>query len=189
MFDTLLDPTVDPVAGPGAAHAGAGGPELAARPPSLRGVRLGILANTKRNAEEILRELAARLERDHAVTTAVAVKKLSIVDPVPADLLAQLTAGCDVAVVGVGDCGSCSASAVADGLLLEKAGIPAAVICSDAFRVSADAMADVRGAAGYRYLTTAHPVANLDADGRAERAEQLVTEVAALLGAPVAAAS
>ena len=64
-------------------------------------------------------------------------------------------------VTGVGDCGSCSASAVADGVRFEAAGLPAAVICSDAFVVTADAMAGLRGAPGYRYVTTAHPVAVL----------------------------
>ena len=35
------------------------------------------------------------------------------------------------------------------------------MICSDAFRATGDAMADVQGAPGYRYLTTPHPVAGL----------------------------
>ena len=36
-----------------------------------------------------------------------------------------------------------------------------AAICSDAFGVTADAMAELRGAPGYRYATTPHPVAVL----------------------------
>ena len=55
------------------------------------------------------------------------------------------------------------------------------MICSDAFITTADAMADVRGAPGYRYLTTPHPVAGLSAEQVHERAEGVAAEVAALL--------
>jgi hypothetical protein len=58
------------------------------------------------------------------------------------------------------------------------------VICSDAFMVSADAMADLRGAPGYRYVTTAHPVANLTPDGIRERARQAIPGIVALLTEP-----
>jgi len=104
-------------------------------------------------------------------------------------ILDDLRTQCDVVVIGVGDCGSCSASAVADGLLLEQAGIPAAVICSDAFRVSADAMAGLRGAPGYQYVTTPHPVANLSPDGVRDRAAAALPAVVGLLTQPGATAS
>src|ERR1700754_613054 len=71
----------------------------------------------------------ALLAAEHGGADVVRRRKLSITDPVPADTLAELVAACDVVVVGVGDCGSCSASAVADGLALEAAGVPAVVIC------------------------------------------------------------
>ena len=103
--------------------------------------------------------------------------------------MAELRAECDIVVTGVGDCGSCSASAVADGLLLEQGGIPAVVICSDAFTVSADAMADLRGAPGYQYVTTAHPVANLTPDGVRARAAQAVPAIVALLTQPATEAA
>jgi hypothetical protein len=89
-----------------------------------------------------------------------------------------------VVVTGVGDCGSCSASAVTDGIMLEKRGIPAAVICSDAFGASADAIAGLRGAPGYRYLTTRHPVAVLTPDEVRDRARQLLGDVVSLLAGP-----
>ena len=55
------------------------------------------------------------------------------------------------------------------------------MICSDAFITTADAMADVRGAPGYRYLTTPHPVAGLTAEQVRERAEAIADEVSRLL--------
>jgi hypothetical protein len=58
------------------------------------------------------------------------------------------------------------------------------VICTDAFKATADAMADVQGAPGYHYVTTPHPVAGLTPDQVRERAEQVCAEVAAQLAAP-----
>ena len=55
------------------------------------------------------------------------------------------------------------------------------MICSDAFITTADAMADVRGAPGYRYLTTPHPVAGLTSEQVRERAEGVAAEVAGML--------
>jgi hypothetical protein len=55
------------------------------------------------------------------------------------------------------------------------------VICSDAFIATADAMAGVQGAPGYRYLTTPHPVAGLTPEQVRERAEAVADEVAKML--------
>jgi hypothetical protein len=63
----------------------------------------------------------------------------------------------------------------------ERRGVPAAVICTDAFRASADAMAAVQGARGYRYVTTPHPLAVLGPEEVRERALQALPAVVALL--------
>jgi hypothetical protein len=55
------------------------------------------------------------------------------------------------------------------------------VICSDAFKATADAMAEVQGAPGYVYLTTPHPVAGLTPEQVRERAESVAADVARLL--------
>jgi hypothetical protein len=56
------------------------------------------------------------------------------------------------------------------------------VICSDAFKATADAMAEVQGAPGYVYVTTPHPVAGLTPAQVRERAQAVAAEVAGLLG-------
>jgi hypothetical protein len=182
VFDAILDPTVG-----APCEAGPGRTALAARPADLAGLRLGLLVNTKRNAAEFLEEVAALLESRHGMTTVLTRTKPSIVHPAPPEMLEEFRAQADVVVVGVGDCGSCSASAVADGLQLEAAGLPAAVICSDAFRVSADAMAGLQGTPGYPYVTTAHPVASLTRDGVRERAVAALPELVGLLTRAAAA--
>jgi hypothetical protein len=176
VFDSIIDPTAGPAARPQPGQA-----VLAPRPESLAGLRLGLLANIKRNAEQFLSEVGSLLAEQYGTTTAVVRKKPDITATAPQQMLDELSAGCDIVVIGVGDCGSCSASAVADGILLEQAGVPAVVICSDAFKVSADAMADLRGAPGYRYLTTPHPVASLTPDGVRDRAAAAIGGIVGLL--------
>ena len=55
------------------------------------------------------------------------------------------------------------------------------MICSDAFKTTAEAMAEVQGAPGYRYLTTPHPVAGLTPEQVRERAEGVADQVAEIL--------
>jgi hypothetical protein len=55
------------------------------------------------------------------------------------------------------------------------------VICTEAFKATADAMADVQGAPGYHYVTTPHPVAGLSPEQVRERAEEVAAEVAGQL--------
>ncbi len=49
VFDSIIDPTIGAASG-----AGRGPAALADRPETLSGLRLGLLANTKRNAEPFL---------------------------------------------------------------------------------------------------------------------------------------
>ncbi|MBO0776211.1 MAG: hypothetical protein J2P34_07835, partial [Actinobacteria bacterium] len=169
MANAILDPT-----GQQDRTSGSGTFTLAPRRADLRGARVGLLINTKRNAETFLQEVGRLLQEEHGAAGLLARTKLAFAQPVGEDMLKELVTECDVVVTGVGDCGSCSASAVTDGIMLEGRGIPAAVICSDAFGASADAIASLRGAPGYRYLTTRHPVAVLTAGEVRDRARQLL---------------
>lgn len=155
-------------------------PQDAPRPPSLSGLRIGLLGNTKRNADLILDAVGAQLAEQNDVTL-IARTKTQFAMPLPAELIEDLVRDCDVVVIGVGDCGSCSASAVADGITLESVGIPTAVICTDAFVQPSSAMAGLKGAPDFPYLITAHPIANLTSDGIAERGTQLAAQVQARL--------
>ena len=174
MFDAMIDPTAGPARRKRATV-------LAIRKPDLWGHRVGLLANVKRNAEQFLDEIGTLLLAEHGAAAVVRLKKLSITDPVPPDILAALVSTCDVVVVGVGDCGSCSASAIADGLALEGAGVPAVVVCSDAFGTTADAMAALQGSPGYRYVTIPHPVAPLGPKEVRERAVVALPQIVATL--------
>ncbi|RVU20900.1 hypothetical protein EOT10_26525 [Streptomyces antnestii] len=177
MPSTILDPTG--ASSPAAPDDGRPAPRSTAV--RLRGAHIGLLENTKHNAALLLQELGALLTAEHHAATVVPYTKRNFAVPLPDGLLHELADGCDAVITGVGDCGSCSGSAVADGILLERHGVPTAVICSDAFTASADAMAELIGDGDFPYLTTSHPVASLTPDQVRERARQLLPAIVARL--------
>jgi len=155
---------------------------LAPRPGSLRGLTIGLLDNTKPNAAPLLRHVADELRRRHGAGETRLYAKDYFGTPMKEDVLKQLTAECDVVITAVGDCGSCSAATVADGIMLERAGIPAVSIVSDSFLVSARAMAQVQGFSGYEFVAVRHPVASLDSEQLRERVAEVLPDIQRILG-------
>ena len=68
-----------------------------------------------------------------------------------------------------------------DGIHIEKAGIPSATICTDAFEVTAKAMARMWGAVDYPVIYTRHPFGGLNRQAIRARAQELVDEVVGVL--------
>lgn len=68
-----------------------------------------------------------------------------------------------------------------DGIALERRGIPAAVICTDAFERMGRATAAVAGLADYPFMMVPHPVGRLSTDQLRNCAEAALPGVVALL--------
>jgi hypothetical protein len=71
---------------------------------------------------------------------------------------------------------------LADGILLELAGVPAVSICTDSFRVPAQAMAKAYGFPGFEFVTVPHPIASLDEAQIQARARDVLPAVLRILG-------
>jgi hypothetical protein len=71
---------------------------------------------------------------------------------------------------------------LADGILLERAGVPTVSICTDAFTVPARAMAKAYGFPGFEFVTVPHPIASLSLDQIRERVRDLMPELLRILG-------
>jgi len=174
MTSAIIDPTTSQ-------HRNTASGTDAARPASLSGLRVGLLENGKRNAAAVLDAVGRVLSQKYQVGEVVRLKKENFAMPMDDELVTQLETATDAVVVGVGDCGSCSAAAVADGIRLEQTQLPSAVICTDAFETTGQAMAQLQGDEKYPFLLTPHPIANLTEEQIAQRAEELADEVAARL--------
>ncbi len=66
--------------------------------------------------------------------------------------------------------------------MLERAGIPAVSLCTDAFRITAEAMARSLGFPGYQYVTVRHPVASRTEKEIDEMARDALPEIIRVLG-------
>jgi hypothetical protein len=71
---------------------------------------------------------------------------------------------------------------LADGILLERAGVPTVSICTDAFTVPARAMAKAYGFPGFEFVTVPHPIASLTLEQIRERVRDLMPELLRILG-------
>ena len=68
-----------------------------------------------------------------------------------------------------------------DGILLEKAGIPAVSIVTEPFEATGREMARSWGVPGYRFLKMPHPIGNLTAVEIAARVDEILDQVLHLL--------
>ena len=72
---------------------------------------------------------------------------------------------------------------MADGILLERAGIPSVSVCTTAFTITADAMARNLGFPGYQYVTLAHPIASRTEQEIDDLVHEAITDILRVLGA------
>jgi hypothetical protein len=76
---------------------------LAPRPASLRGLRVGLLENTKPNAAPLLSSVGRELQRQHGAASAVMFAKSYFGTPTEESLIQRILHNCDFVVAGVGD--------------------------------------------------------------------------------------
>ena len=68
-----------------------------------------------------------------------------------------------------------------DGITVEKAGKPAALIATDAFVNTSRSIAKIRGISDYPFAIVTHPVGSLELDGVMARARQALPRVLEIL--------
>ena len=76
--------------------------DYAPRPANLRGLRLGLIENTKKNSAAVLLKVSEKLKTAHGITMEVLVHKPQRA-PLQSAQIAQLKGKVDFAVAGVGD--------------------------------------------------------------------------------------
>ena len=91
---TVLDPTVEPIP----VHA-----IVAQRPTTLNGKTVGLLANGKRNAHELLEAVYEVLSDSYELAGAVVRNKGDASRPCPASIIEEMADQCDVVITASGD--------------------------------------------------------------------------------------
>lgn len=106
--------------------------ELPAEVRSLSGVRVGILTNRWRSMDHIARYIAKVLPAEHGAAS-VRVEAVPINGGASDKILDSVAADVDLAIVGLANCGSCTAWSVHDQIALIKRGVPAYVVVTERF--------------------------------------------------------
>jgi hypothetical protein len=70
---------------------------------------------------------------------------------------------------------------VHDGIELEKLGVPAVAIATDALTPGLEALKEMRGMPSYRYAVVPHPIGVLDDTGLRDRAQRAAPQVAEIV--------
>ena len=154
----------------------------AERPKSLAGLRVGLIDNGKEFSDVVLESLAEALRREHGVTNIKFWRKGFPAKGAP--FIAEMAAETDVAISGVGHCGSSSPWSVIDAVNLEKAGVPSIALISRSFCPLGQLVARGEGHGSLPIVMLPHPIGEADMDKVAQKGAQAAAECVRLLTTP-----
>jgi hypothetical protein len=146
---------------------------LSPRKTSLGKLRLGILDNSKWNANKLLRGAATALGEDIDFAAVNYYVKHSFSKDAAPELIARIAAENDVVLTAIGDCGSCCSACVRDSTELEKLGIPTAVIITTEFVRETELTRQAVGMKALEPVVISHPVSAITAEEVTQRVAQI----------------
>jgi hypothetical protein len=170
---TVLVPT-------GAAETGS--IPAAQRPTSLKGLRVALLDNGKEFSDIVLDALATKLKADYGITNIKFWRKGFPAKGAP--FIEEMAAESDVAVSGVGHCGSSSPWSVIDAVNLEKAGIPTVALISRSFCPLGQIVGRGVGHQALPIIMLPHPIGEADESRIAQKGFDAAAECVRLLTMP-----
>ncbi len=156
----------------------------APRVAALAGLRLGILDNSKWNANKLLRGAAAALQAAVPFAAVNYYVKQSFSKDAAPDLIERIAAENDIVLTAIGDCGSCCSCCVRDGIALERLGVPSAVIITTEFLRETELTRGALGMPGLQPVVITHPVSSITDAEVASRVAQIVTQAQTVWTAP-----
>ena len=143
---------------------------LAERKTALDGLRLGILDNSKWNANKLLRGAEAALSEEiNFASVNYYVKTHGFSSDAPAELIARMVEENDIVLTAIGDCGSCCSCCIRDAIALEDRGLPTAPIITTEFVNETRLTRQAVGMPSLRPVVISHPVSSITEEEVAER--------------------
>ena len=145
---------------------------LSTRKNNLSGQRLGILDNSKWNANKLLRGSARELsEMIEFSEINYYVKPHGFSNDAPEKLLNQIAKENDIVLTAIGDCGSCCSCCIRDAVSLEDRGIPSAAIITTEFVNETRLTRKAIGMPDLRPIVIEHPVSSITDEEVNERVQ------------------
>jgi hypothetical protein len=164
-----------------------GAPEIgsistAQRPKSLKDLRIALLDNGKEFSDIVLDGLAMTLKKDYGITAIKFWRKGFPAKGAP--FIDEMAAESDVAISGVGHCGSSSPWSVIDAVNLEKAGIPTVALISRSFCPLGQIVGRGVGHEALPIVMLPHPIGEADESRIAQKGIAAAAECVRLLTTP-----
>lgn len=156
----------------------------APRPTSLKDLRVALLDNGKEFSDVVLEALAETLKKDYGVTKIKFWRKGFPAKGAP--FIDEMATESDVAVSGVGHCGSSSPWSVIDAVNLERAGVPTVALISRSFCPLGQIVGRGVGHEGLPIVMLPHPIGEADAARIAQKGIDAAAECVRLLTTPAA---
>lgn len=166
----VLDPTADRI--------GAVATPLAPRLDTFDGKVLGLLSNSKPNAEVALRAAAAKIQERYP-TVEVRLYPGSI--RFEKALLDQAIEESDALIATNADCGACTSWLIHDGAQAEKAGVPQVTIVARGFEHDTETSAKVFGVPGIQYVVVPRVYTALTVEQATAQTEAVTDDIIRLL--------
>jgi hypothetical protein len=136
----------------------------AARKRELAGLRLGLLDNSKWNANKLLRGASAALSANIKFAIVNYYVKQSFSKDAAPGLIEQIAQENDIVLTAIGDCGSCCSCCIRDSVALEKLGIPTAAIITTEFVRETELTLQALGMPDFAPVVIDHPVSSITPD-------------------------
>lgn len=153
---------------------------IAPRPAALAGLRLGVLDNSKWNANKLLRGAATALGARFPLAAVNYYVKHSFSKDAAPELIGRIAAENDIVLTAIGDCGSCCSCCVRDSIALERLGLPAACIITTEFVKETQLTRAAIGMPGLVPVVIDHPVSSITAEEVAKRVAQIEVQAEAV---------
>lgn len=150
------------------------------RPRKLDGLRLGILDNSKWNANKLLRGAAAALGRTIAFGEVHYYVKHSFSKDAAPELIERIARENDIVLTAIGDCGSCCSCCIRDAIALERLGVPSAAVITTEFVRETELTRTALGMRGLTPIVIDHPVSSITQAEIEARIAQIATQAQAV---------
>jgi hypothetical protein len=154
--------------------------QIVVRVPTLGGLRLGILDNSKWTANKILRGSASALTESIRFATVNYYVKHSFSKDAAPELIQQIAAENDIVLTAIGDRGSCSFCCIRDAIAFERLGVPSAAIITTEFVRETELTRVAVGMKDLVRVVIDHPVSSITRAEVEVRVAQVKTQTPAV---------
>jgi hypothetical protein len=144
---------------------------------SRTGLAIGLVSNGFPDATTLMKSVERALETRLDSPRIFLFERFNATVLATEDVIKEIAETCDVAVTGMGHCGSCTSSAVRDAVNIARSGVPAVALVSEKFLVLARSVARSVGLPDIPRAGLPHPVSGTGAARIQEIADTIVDQI------------